>query len=179
MAPGSVSNSRKRPFFPDGIDGYPNGPLSKPYAQWSPFGTGLQLDLDYERIAQHVLFGLGAGPDVGPSCAGPPGPAAGFNTTVPAMLGDGLQIFAGGVPIYRGSKLVGAVGVSGDGIDQDDMVAFLGLYNAGQALGTIGNALHRHAHRPARASPGPEGPLRGMPAGAVPEQWRAVLCDGK
>ncbi|WP_029920559.1 heme-binding protein, partial [Nevskia soli] len=130
----------ERPFFPDGIDGYPNGPLSKPYAQWSPFSTGLQLDLVYERIAQHVLFGLGAGPDVGPSCAGPPGPVAGFNTTVPAALGDGLQIFAGGVPIYRGSQLIGAVGVSGDGIDQDDMVAFLGVYNAGQTLGTLGNA---------------------------------------
>ena len=128
-----------RPFFPDGIDGNPNGPLSKPYAQWSPFSTGLQLDMVYERIAQHVLFVLGAGPDDGPSCAGPPG-GAGFNTTVPAMLGDGLQIFAGGVPIYRGNVLVGSVGVSGDGIDQDDMVAFLGVYNAGQALGTIGNA---------------------------------------
>jgi len=29
---------------------------------------------------------------------------------------------------------------SGDGIDQDDMVAFLGVYNAGQTLGTIANA---------------------------------------
>jgi uncharacterized protein GlcG (DUF336 family) len=135
----SVGNF-ERPFFPDGIDGYANGPLSKPYPQWSPFSTGLQLDLVYERIAQHVLFGLGAGPDVGPSCAGPPGPATGFNTTVPAVLGDGLQIFAGGVPIYRGNQLVGAVGVSGDGIDQDDMVAFLGVYNAGQALGSIANA---------------------------------------
>ncbi len=135
----SVGNF-ERPFFPDGIDGNANGPLSKPYPQWSPFSTGLQLDLVYERIAQHVLFGLGAGPDVGPSCAGPPGAVAGFNTTVPTALGDGLQIFAGGVPVYRGSQLVGAVGVSGDGIDQDDMVAFLGVYNAGQTLGTIGNA---------------------------------------
>lgn len=129
-----------RPFFPDGIDGQPSGPLSKPYAQWSPFSTGLQLDLVYERIAQHVLFGLGAGPDVGASCAGPPGPSAGFNTTVPAELGDGLQIFAGGVPLYRGNTLIGAVGVSGDGIDQDDMVAFLGVYDAGQVLGTLSNA---------------------------------------
>ncbi|MDR3418042.1 MAG: heme-binding protein [Nevskia sp.] len=134
----SVGNL-ERPFFPDGIDGNPNGPLSKPYPQWSPFSTGLQLDFDYERIAQHVLFVLGAGPDNGPSCAGPPA-GAGFNTTVPAALGDGLQIFAGGVPIYRGNTLVGGVGVSGDGIDQDDMVTFLGLYNAGQVLGTIGNA---------------------------------------
>ena len=37
--------------------------------------------------------------------------------------------------------LVGAIGISGDGIDQDDMVAFLGLANAGVVLGTgIANA---------------------------------------
>ncbi|MGH6787748.1 MAG: hypothetical protein ACREBO_13045, partial [Novosphingobium sp.] len=36
--------------------------------------------------------------------------------------------------------LVGAIGVSGDGIDQDDMIAFLGLSNAATALGTLGNA---------------------------------------
>ncbi|HZR35018.1 MAG TPA: heme-binding protein [Nevskia sp.] len=136
----SVGNL-ERPFFPDGIDANSSGPLSKPYPKWSPFSTGVQLDLVYERIAQHVLFTLGTGgADDPPSCAGPPGPISGFNTTVPAELGDGLQIFAGGVPIYRGNTLVGGIGVSGDGIDQDDMVAFLGLYNAGQALGTISNA---------------------------------------
>jgi hypothetical protein len=36
---------------------------------------------------------------------------------------------------------VGAIGVSGDGVDQDDMIAFLGVHNAGQSLGgVIGNA---------------------------------------
>ncbi len=50
-------------------------------------------------------------------------------------------IFPGSVPIYRGSTLVGGIGVSGDGIEQDDMVSFLGLHEAGQALGgSIGNA---------------------------------------
>ena len=45
------------------------------------------------------------------------------------------------MPIYRGGMLVGAIGVSGDGIDQDDMVAFLGAHNAGLTLGgAIGNA---------------------------------------
>jgi len=45
------------------------------------------------------------------------------------------------VPIYRGSALVGGIGVSGDGVDQDDMISFLGLHNAGVELGTgIGNA---------------------------------------
>jgi hypothetical protein len=54
---------------------------------------------------------------------------------------NGIQIFPGSVPIYRGSVLVGAIGVSGDGIDQDDMVAFLGLANAGKVLNSgIANA---------------------------------------
>jgi hypothetical protein len=44
------------------------------------------------------------------------------------------------VPIYRGSALVGGIGVSGDGVDQDDMIAFLGLHDAAQQLGTINNA---------------------------------------
>ena len=51
-----------------------------------------------------------------------------------------MQIFAGGVPIYRGAVLVGAIGVSGDGIDQDDMIAFLGANNAHGAGAGIGNA---------------------------------------
>ena len=45
------------------------------------------------------------------------------------------------MPIYRNNNLIGGIGVSGDGIDQDDMISFLGLHNAGQLLGTgVGNA---------------------------------------
>ena len=44
------------------------------------------------------------------------------------------------MPIYRGGVLVGAIGVSGDGIDQDDMISFLGLNNGGARVGSIGNA---------------------------------------
>jgi hypothetical protein len=39
---------------------------------------------------------------------------------------NGLQIFAGGLPIYRNGVLIGAVGVSGDGIDQDDIISAAG-----------------------------------------------------
>ena len=35
------------------------------------------------------------------------------------------------VPVFRGNALVGATGISGDSIDQDDMIAFAGLANAG------------------------------------------------
>ena len=44
------------------------------------------------------------------------------------------------MPIYRGNVLVGALGVSGDGIDQDDMISFLGTNNGGSRIGTLGNA---------------------------------------
>ncbi len=134
-----------RPFFPDGIDGPVFGPLSKPGGSWSPFSTGLQLDVSINAILQHVLATAGAGvPDVVPGCTGVQlasdlSSVVRVNTDV--RLGNGLQIFPGSVPIYRGASLVGGIGVSGDGIDQDDMVAFLGLANASAALGgAIGHA---------------------------------------
>jgi hypothetical protein len=66
----------------------------------------------------------------------PPGSCTGIGA-----IRNGIQIFPGSVPIYRGSQLVGGIGISGDGVDQDDMVAFLGLHNAGVRLNTgIGNA---------------------------------------
>lgn len=114
-----------RPYFPDGQLGRPNGPLSRPIAQWSPFSTGLQSALVITNIGQHLGFVGGAGADTPARCTFLPDVAAGQN-----RLQNGLQIFPGGVPIYRSGKLIGGIGVSGDGIDQDDMVAFLGVFNA-------------------------------------------------
>ena len=42
---------------------------------------------------------------------------------------NGLITFPGGVPLYHGGKLVGGIGVSGDGVDQDEAVAFAGAAN--------------------------------------------------
>lgn len=39
---------------------------------------------------------------------------------------DGLIEFPGGVPLYRDGVLVGAIGVSGDGVEQDENVAEAG-----------------------------------------------------
>ena len=39
---------------------------------------------------------------------------------------DGIIEFPGGVPLYRGGELVGGIGVSGDGVDQDETVAVAG-----------------------------------------------------
>lgn len=120
-----------RPFFPDGIEGTPNGPLSKPYANWSPFSDGLQLDLIFNAVRASLGAPVpGLPPALDPtSCTGDP------------RLKNGIQVFPGSMPIYRGNQLVGAIGVSGDGIDQDDMVSFLGLANAGKILNNgIANA---------------------------------------
>jgi len=125
-----------RPFFPDGVTGNPAGPFSKPSGEWSPFSTGLQLDLVYNALIQHVGFTLGLVPDAPMNCTG----IDGFDDAF-AVAGVFPQL--GSVPIYRGSQLLGAIGVSGDGVDQDDMIAFLGLHRAGNALGGFGNAANQ------------------------------------
>lgn len=125
-----------RPHFPDGQVNMPNGPLSRPIAQFNPFTTGLQSALIIGNIAQHLAYVTGASPtDTPRQCTTLPEAAPGQK-----RLQNGIQVFPGSVPIYRGNVLVGGIGVSGDGIDQDDMISFLGTNNAGLQVGTIGNA---------------------------------------
>lgn len=119
----SIGNM-SRPFFVDGINGNPNGPLSLAVPgtalggrSWSPFNTGAQLDLIFQRLV--APLGVPAAPRSLPdSCTD--------SSVFGRRLQNGIQIFPGGVPLYRGSTLIGGIGVSGDGIDQDDMVAFYG-----------------------------------------------------
>jgi uncharacterized protein GlcG (DUF336 family) len=135
-----------RPFFPDGdIFSGLTGPLSRPATdngvfavginEWSPFNVGLQLDL----VALDVLASLGLVPDRPPpvtDCSTSNAPSIALG-----RLANGIQIFPGSVPIYKAGVLVGALGISGDGVDQDDMVAFLGVHRASLKLGgTITNA---------------------------------------
>ena len=40
--------------------------------------------------------------------------------------GNGITIFPGGAPLYKNGQLAGGVGISGDGVDQDDLVTFAG-----------------------------------------------------
>jgi hypothetical protein len=46
-------------------------------------------------------------------------------TSIPS-LPNGIQIFPGSVPLYKNGVLVGAIGISGDGVDQDDLIAAAG-----------------------------------------------------
>jgi uncharacterized protein GlcG (DUF336 family) len=154
-----------RPFLPDGINGQGPGPLSKPFASWSPFSTGLSLDLVHDRLVANLLAPPGAGAGAG-------------NCTALARARNGIQIFPGSVPIFRGASLVGAIGISGDGVDQDDLIAFLGLANAGRVLATgIANA------PPARRADTisvPGGKLRyvGCPFAPFLDSNASNVCDG-
>jgi uncharacterized protein GlcG (DUF336 family) len=105
-----------RPFFPDGINNTPPGPFSTGFPQWSIFNVGLQLDL----IKTNLLATLGG---MSVPC-----------TAIPE-LANGTQIFAGSVPLYKNGVLVGAIGISGDGIDQDDIIAAAGAQGYAPAVG--------------------------------------------
>ena len=124
-----------RDTYPDGIPGTPNGPLNLSAEVSNPFADGLQLDL----VAQNIVDAVSG--TTSPYCTTLPVLAGGAGQQAQPVLANGLQIFPGGFPIYRSGVLVGGIGVSGDGVDQDDLISFLGLYNAGVALGNgVGHA---------------------------------------
>ena len=84
-------------FYPPGIDGREHGPL---------FGFQEAVSLRTKPFAQRKspvdLF---------------PG-----NPNLP----NGITIFPGGFPLYRNGKVIGAIGISGDGVDQDDIIGISG-----------------------------------------------------
>ncbi len=102
IPPGTALTSRAigfmaQPFFPPGIDGTSPGPLFG-IQDLLPGGTGAGIP----------------GLDVTPGTLGD------------ATDGNGITIFPCGIPLYKSGLLVGGIGVSGDGVDQDDYVAAAG-----------------------------------------------------
>jgi hypothetical protein len=84
--------------FPPGLDGRPHGPLFG-------FQEAVTLKRDPKLLARV------------PESFGFPG-----NPNLP----NGITIFPGGFPLYRDGALVGAIGISGDGVDQDDIIGASG-----------------------------------------------------
>ena len=128
-----------RPYFPDGEIGRPAGPLSTPISSWSPFNVGFQLNISASKVlatlddaVRTVVGGNQFAPDSSQTCVDD----ANINVARQNRFANGIQIFPGGFPIYKGDTLVGAVGVSGDGVDQDDMVGYLGVINGASAVGS-------------------------------------------
>jgi len=116
--------------------GTPTGPLSSPIAQWSPFNVGFQLNI----VTNKVLGTLTATTRAANQFSPPAALTCVDDVNIPAgrqsRFANGMQIFPGGFPIYKGDQLVGAIGVSGDGVDQDDMIGYLGVINGATAVGS-------------------------------------------
>ncbi len=89
-------------FYPPGIADTPPGPFYGLQEKFSLVPGGIVNPLN-------LVVGTGALTDV-------PNP----------NLPNGVTIFPGGFPLYRNGVLIGAIGVSGDGIDQDDIIAVAG-----------------------------------------------------
>ncbi|MBI1765139.1 MAG: heme-binding protein [Acidobacteria bacterium] len=112
-----------RPLYPDGIDRTLPGPFSLPLTDFSPFNVGFQLDAIREGYFENILKFvrdkdiLALKDAITTPCGNP---------LLSAAVNNGFQIFPGSVPLYKNGKLVGAIGVSGDGVDQDDLIATMG-----------------------------------------------------
>lgn len=94
-------------LYPPGIQKKTPGPLLGLQENFSLLPTGVT------NILNGVFF----------TVANPPLTAPDPN------LPNGITIFPGGFPLYRNGVLIGAIGVSGDGVDQDDLIAASGTAN--------------------------------------------------
>jgi uncharacterized protein GlcG (DUF336 family) len=112
--------------YPPGIDGTAPGPYGPPvYGASNPTflaKAGIPFFTEGANgYGLQVLYSLshtslqGASPIALPviSTTAAPDP----------YLPNGITVFPGGFPLYRSGQLIGAVGVSGDGVDQDDLIA--------------------------------------------------------
>ncbi|HEY2785173.1 MAG TPA: heme-binding protein [Fimbriiglobus sp.] len=100
------------PRFPEGIDGAPPGPFSQLNDDpgTDPF-TGLQVGPRLPASAYQSVLGRDAF-----------NPGTNFHDPNPSTRQNGIVFFPGSAPLYRGANLIGGLGVSGDGVDQDDVV---------------------------------------------------------
>ncbi len=102
-------------YYPPGLLGRAPGPLGPETFKLDDSGA-----VRLETVGQQVQKSLPLLPLLPPSAAasadrfvtGPP------NTNLP----NGITVFPGGFPLYRNGQLIGAVGISGDGVDQDDLI---------------------------------------------------------
>jgi len=94
--------------YPPGIDGNSPGPFFSEQDKLSGF-SGTEPNVTFTATAD-------------PSS--PP-----LRNGIRLDLPNGITIFPGGFPLYRNGVLIGAIGISGDGVDQDDIVGASGTHD--------------------------------------------------
>ncbi|MCH7751195.1 MAG: heme-binding protein, partial [Planctomycetes bacterium] len=101
--------------FPDGIEQTPPGPFSTLNTPGVDPATGENmLGVTPDASDFTTVLGFDAF-----------NPGSNFHEDVPATgFQNGVVFFPGSTPLYRNGQLVGGLGISGDGVDQDDVVTF-------------------------------------------------------
>ena len=69
-----------------------------------------------------------------------------INAAAKSVPGRLLVFFPGSTAVYVGNSLKGGFGVSGDGVDQDDMIAFLGVASVREGRGMMPRGMPTLAH---------------------------------
>jgi uncharacterized protein GlcG (DUF336 family) len=103
------------PFFPEGIDGAPPGPFSILNDGGVDPNTGLTVGAPQPGSAFQSVQGYDAFH-----------PGTNFRDPVNPANQNGIVFFPGSAALYVNGVLVGGFGVSGDGVDQDDVVTVAG-----------------------------------------------------
>jgi uncharacterized protein GlcG (DUF336 family) len=106
------------PRYPAGVDGSVPGAFSILREKWvdptNGYNRGAPADLfdptNENRVLTYDSFN----------------PGTNFRDSGPSDLQNGIVFFPGSSPLYINQALVGGFGVSGDGVDQDDVVTFFG-----------------------------------------------------
>lgn len=127
--------------YPPGIDGTAPGPYGPPSygASNATFLTVPTAPIFNPKYGLQVLFTFNpvALKNVTPGPTPEPKTMAVSATQPPnAFLPNGITVFPGGFPLYRNGQLIGAIGISGDGVDQDDIISASGTvgFEAPQAI---------------------------------------------
>ena len=115
------------PFYPEGIDGQPPGYFSTLNIPGTDQTTSL---LTAPPLPASAYFNNVLGHDAF-------FPQTNFHDPNFQLNQNGIVFFPGSVPLYLGGNLVGGFGVSGDGVDQDDVVTFAGKQGFDQMGGVL------------------------------------------
>jgi uncharacterized protein GlcG (DUF336 family) len=104
------------PRFPEGIDGTPPGPFSQLNdGPGTDRFTGLEAGAPLPASASQSVVGYDSF-----------NPGTNFHDPFNVLNQNGIVFFPGSSPLYTGGALLGGFGVSGDGVDQDDVVTVTG-----------------------------------------------------
>jgi uncharacterized protein GlcG (DUF336 family) len=103
------------PFFPEGIDGSPPGPFSILNDGGVDPSTGVTVGAPLPVSAFHSIQGYDAFH-----------PGTNFHDPINPGNQNGIVFFPGSSALNVNGVLVGGFGVSGDGVDQDDVVTVAG-----------------------------------------------------